>query len=124
MTVFESLILAHLLGDWLLQTEWQAKNKSSSWRARWSHVAVYHIVILAVLVVRFGMQDPRVYITVGILAISHAFLDRRWPVLWLMKTLRISVNNTPERWLIVMIDQSIHILLLGLASLVLSNPRF
>jgi hypothetical protein len=110
-----------LLGDWLLQTEWQAANKRHNWRAMLSHVVVYHIVALAVLVVRFGFQNVYVYGVVGILAVSHAFLDRGWPVAWLMRKLRISVDRTPERWLTLVVDQSIHILLLGLASLVLSQ---
>jgi hypothetical protein len=121
MTILESLLLAHLLGDWVLQTEWQAQNKSHNWRAMLSHLVVYHIVILAVLVARFGFQYRLVYAVVVILAITHAFLDRGWTVPWLMRTLKISVKITPERWLIVMFDQSIHMLLLGLASITLSR---
>ena len=46
MSLFDSLLVAHLVGDWLLQTEWQALNKTKNWRAMWAHVAVYHILIL------------------------------------------------------------------------------
>ncbi|HET6348025.1 MAG TPA: DUF3307 domain-containing protein [Candidatus Krumholzibacteria bacterium] len=122
MTVLESLLLAHLLGDWILQTNWQAVNKRHNWRAMLSHVVVYHAVVLAVLGARFGFENGRVYAVVAGLAISHAFLDRVWPVEWLMKRLGAGPRNDSDRWLTVMFDQSIHILLLGLATLILS-PR-
>lgn len=121
MTILESLLLAHLLGDWLLQTNWQAQNKARSWRAMLSHVVTYHVVVLAVLVVRFGFGNALVYAVVVGLAVSHAFLDRRWPVLWLMKKLGVGSNNESDRWLAVMFDQSLHIELLGLAALILSH---
>ena len=121
MTILESLLLAHLLGDWILQTNWQARNKQHNWRAMISHVVVYHLVVLAVLVVRFGFWDGRVYAVVLGLAATHAFLDRRWPVEWLMKALGNATRNDSDRWLAVMFDQSIHILLLGLATLILSR---
>jgi hypothetical protein len=119
MTLFESLILAHILGDWLLQTEWQAVNKLHDWRPLLAHVAVYHLVMLAVLFLRFGFRDPYSYIAVAALALSHAFLDRQWPVLGLMRVLRITRERPPERWLTVALDQSLHLLLLGLATLFL-----
>ena len=50
MTTFELLLLTHLLGDYLLQTEWQALNKSKNWVALWTHVGVYHALMLGVLV--------------------------------------------------------------------------
>ena len=120
MTLFESLLLAHIVGDWLLQTEWQALNKVHNWRALLSHVVVHHLVVLGVLLARFGFQDIRVFVVVGLLAVSHAILDRHWPVVWLMRALKHIVVRPPERWLTIVIDQAIHILLLGLAVLYLS----
>jgi hypothetical protein len=121
MTIFESLLLAHLVGDWLLQTEWQANNKIQKWQALLSHVIVYHLVILAVLLAWFGFRNVNIYITVVALAVTHAVLDLRWPVEWIMKTFRHTVANQSERWLVIVVDQSIHIILLGLASLFLSR---
>ena len=121
MTILESLLLAHVLGDWILQTNYQAQNKRHSWRAMLAHVTVYHLVMLAVLVARFGYRDWVVYAVVVGLAFTHAFLDRGWPVERLMKTLGISPRNESDRWLNVMFDQSIHIQLLGLATLILAR---
>jgi hypothetical protein len=121
MTILESLLLAHVLGDWILQTNWQAQNKRHNWRAMLSHMVVYHLVVLGVLVARFGYRDWVVYAVVGGLAVTHAFLDHGWPVTWLMKRLGIAPRNEYDRWLSVMFDQSLHILLLGVATLILSR---
>ena len=121
MTIFETLLVAHVVGDWLLQTEWQAVNKTRSWRALSSHVLVYHVVLLALLGMKMGFRDPSVYIVVVLLAVVHGFLDRNWPLVWLMKTLRITVVRTPERWLTVAVDQAVHLVLLAAAALYLSH---
>jgi len=121
MTVFETLIVAHIAGDWLLQTEWQAVNKAHNWRALWSHVFVYHLLVLIALVARVGYDDFRVYVVVAVLAVTHAFLDRGWPVHRLMRLLRVTVDRPPDRWLTTAFDQSIHIVLLALATLYLTG---
>jgi len=121
VTVFESLLVAHIVGDWLLQTEWQAVEKARHWRAMWAHVFVYHSVVLCVLVAHFGFRDFRVYVIVVLLALSHAILDRGWPVLRLMRILRVSVERPNERWLTVAFDQSVHIVLIALATLYLTS---
>ena len=115
MSTFDLLIVAHLVGDWLLQTEWMAMEKRHNWRALLSHVAVYHAVIIAVLGYRFGYGDVRIYAVVVVLALTHALLDRQWPVVRIMRLLRISGTRPPERWLEIAVDQSLHILLLAAA---------
>jgi hypothetical protein len=115
MTTFEIMLLTHLCADYLLQTEWQAVNKSRNLFALLSHIAVYHLVMLGVLTWRFGL-DPRVLGVVAILALTHTVMDRRWPILRLMYRLRLVVNRQPERWLVMVVDQVVHILLLGVAA--------
>jgi hypothetical protein len=123
MSLFDSLVIAHFVGDWLLQTERQALSKRTSWRAMLSHVAVYHALILAVLLAYRSPRDPLVYFTVVVLAISHAILDREWPVIALMRALRMVVNRPPEKWFVIVIDQILHLVMLSLAALLLSrNP--
>ena len=121
MTVFETLIVAHVVGDWILQTEWQAVNKAHNWRALWSHVFVYHAIVLVALVARFGLDNSRVYLAVAVLAATHALLDRGWPVQRLMRLLRVTVDRPQDRWLTTAFDQSIHIVLLALATLYLTG---
>lgn len=41
-----SIILAHFVGDFVLQSDWMAQNKSKSLDALAAHVAVYSVAIL------------------------------------------------------------------------------
>ena len=120
MSLFDRLLVAHLVGDWLLQTEWQALNKGKNYRALFSHIAIYTLIILVVLVVDFGFQNIDVYLVVAMLGLSHAFLDRGRPVIRFMKTFRIIVEREPERWLTMAVDQVLHVFFLALAALILS----
>ena len=119
MTVFEVLLLGHVLGDWLFQTEWQAVNKGHNWRALLTHVLVYHIVIVVLLGLKMGFSYTPIYPVVIFLAIFHVLLDRQQFVRGLMKILRITVDRQPERWLSVAVDQSLHFVLLAVATIYL-----
>jgi hypothetical protein len=121
MTVFESLVVAHVLGDWLLQTEWQALNKAHDWRALFSHLVVYHVVVLLALGIKLGFDQPVIYVAVGVLALLHGILDRQGFIQWLMRMLRIVVERRPERWLSIAVDQSVHLVLLAAAAILLSR---
>lgn len=122
MTLFEYLILAHLVGDFLLQTEWQAVNKRTSWAALLTHVVIYHALVLAAFVWHEGSDRPIVYAVVAVLALTHAALDR-FTVVPLMRTLRLVVKREPDRTLTFAVDQAIHILLLGIAAFVVWRTR-
>ncbi len=119
MTLFETLFLAHLLGDWLFQTEWMALNKAKNWRALLTHVTVYHAIVLGALGLRIGV-DARGLVVVAALFLSHAIMDRREPVVGLMRALRMIANRPPEFWLLMAVDQSLHLLALGAAVFVLT----
>jgi hypothetical protein len=121
VTIFEGLLMAHLLGDWLLQTEWQAQNKASNWRAMLSHVVVYHAIVFIVLYFGFQLRAAPTIAVVLVLSVLHAILDRKSVIESIMKRLRITVHREPERWLIIAVDQSVHLLLLGGASLYLGT---
>jgi hypothetical protein len=50
-TVFLALLASHLLGDWVVQTDEQAANKTRAWGALLGHVARYHLVMGGLLLV-------------------------------------------------------------------------
>jgi hypothetical protein len=50
--IFPVLFAAHMLGDWVIQTDKQAMAKMASWRAMAGHVLTYHLC-MAVLVLPF-----------------------------------------------------------------------
>lgn len=45
LTIPLSLLLAHLVGDFFLQSNWMAKNKGKSWRALSLHCFTYTMVV-------------------------------------------------------------------------------
>lgn len=119
MTIFETLVVAHAIGDWLLQTEWQALNKATNWRALITHVLIYHLMTLLMLVFVHGLSGPPLYYAVAALAVTHAILDRQNIVIGFMKVTRLSLKEKPEHWHKIVIDQAIHLVLLGGAALYL-----
>ncbi len=121
MTILETMIMAHLIGDWLLQTEWQAQNKATNWTALLIHIIIYHLVMFAFLYLSFDFALMPLGISVGFLALTHSILDRQKFVGWLMRTLRIRVVRDNQKWLSVAVDQALHILLMGVATLYLSK---
>ncbi|MFC1996122.1 DUF3307 domain-containing protein [Chloroflexota bacterium] len=120
MSLFDKLLVAHLVADILLQTEWQALNKGQNYRAFFSHIAIYSVIMMGILVVDFGFQNIYIYFVVGMLALSHGFLDRGWPVIRLMSSFHLIVERKPERWLVMAVDQTLHVLFLAFAAILLS----
>jgi len=51
---FVGLLLAHWVGDFVLQTQWQATNKSRNLGALTLHVATYSAVLLVAAVILLG----------------------------------------------------------------------
>ncbi len=84
-----ALFVGHQLGDHVLQTDHQAAAKSGSgWtaaRAMAGHLLSYHLAAGAVLgVTAYALHLPLSAAGVGagfgFSAVTHALLDRRWPV--------------------------------------------
>lgn len=93
----ENYFIGHVIGDWLLQNDWMAKNKPSRGIALWAHVG---IVTLATSLVT-GWWDIR-----GILAFAAHFLIDGFGLaaVW-MKLYR----QTDLLWLRFVIDQCLHL---------------
>lgn len=108
MTVFEWLIAAHLVGDWLLQTSYQVTNKD---RGRWlnrallTHCAAYTLCIAAVL---WAQNISPWWLTW--VFVTHAVLDYRRPVEWWRRV--VTRNTDAPLWLIIVTDQVFHVLVL------------
>jgi hypothetical protein len=87
--VLAALHAAHDLGDHVVQTDHQAAHKSSDWRAMGSHITGYQITqAVALAALRpLGVRPSwrRTLAGMAVSAATHAFLDRRWPVVWLLE---------------------------------------
>lgn len=84
-----ALVIGHQVGDHVLQTDHQAAAKSTAgWsgaRAMLGHLVNYHLTVAVVLVgTAYPLQLPLSPVGVaaglGFSAVTHALLDRRWPV--------------------------------------------
>lgn len=96
-------ILAHLVGDYFLQTDWQAMGKKrSSWICS-VHVALYMLPFLFTGLVWWQL---------GLIAVQHWIQDRTGFVVWLMKIKGSGEFTKPPMgpWSIVLTDNIIHIL--------------
>lgn len=85
-----TLWAAHNVGDHVAQTDHQAAHKASDWAAMAGHVGGYQAVqsLAAGAVLRAtGLQrNPWTALAGAVFSAgSHAFIDRRWPVRWLLE---------------------------------------
>lgn len=124
MTPFAWLVLAHLVGDFMLQNDWMARNKGGH---PWGAACICHCLLYCgVLTLTFGVlvfepaQPVRlaaVAVFAGIIFASH----------WLIDGWRLAAHwgnvfgQTHEPFVRTVVDQTMHLLVLGVAvSLLLS----
>jgi hypothetical protein len=112
-------LLLHLVGDYLLQNDWMAQNKTKSDKAAFLHALVYSLP--------FALIVPSVAAWVVIFW-SHYFIDRyRLAVYWIRFVnsvtkeeagrygySKFTPNAKPEFmafWLMVIIDNTLHLVI-------------
>jgi hypothetical protein len=119
--VFLVLLAGHLLGDWVAQTDWQATNKTRSWAALVAHVASYHLLmglLLLIPILRDGWSAEKALAALTVSALTHALIDRRWPVRALLRAAGSPGFATVE-WGVIAVDQALHLFILAMLALVL-----
>jgi hypothetical protein len=119
--VFLVLLAGHLLGDWVAQTDWQATSKTRSWPALTAHVASYHLLmglLLLIPVVRDGWPAGKALAALAVSAVTHALIDRRWPVRALMRAAGSPGFATVE-WGVIAVDQALHLFILAMLAVLL-----
>jgi hypothetical protein len=125
--VFAVLVVCHAAGDFLLQTDWQARNKQAGLgsdplrrRALFSHVATYTLVFVPALV-WIGLEyDALRAIAIGlVVAVPHLIQDDGRLLDAYMAKVKGLAQTSPG--LRVAVDQSFHLLFLfGTALLVVA----
>jgi hypothetical protein len=119
MSLFDWLLVGHLAGDFLLQTDRMARYKVSDWRWMLAHVAAYTAAVtLATLLYAWQQPLSALPALAGLLlvAATHLGLDRRDFTAWWMRSVGISQD---QRWLAIVIDQVFHVLVLVMATAVM-----
>lgn len=117
-------IVAHAVGDYILQSDWMARHKPKRSLAALAHVVFYALPFL------FITRNP---LSLGIIAGSHFVIDRwglsryviwGWSRLWPGSRPWSECSKTghppdvPDylaRWLCIIVDQIMHILINGAA---------
>lgn len=111
MEIFSWLIVGHLVGDFLLQSNWMAINKTRNLLPLVVHSLVYTGAVGLFALLGGGLSLP----ALAIIFIFHILLDNRVFVgLWVKH-----INGAEDiLWLRIMVDQSWHILILALVTLI------
>src|SRR5690606_28965427 len=85
VTPFEWLLCGHLVGDWLLQSDYEALNKGKRWLPNVVHAAKWTMSVGAAAWV-VGWRGEAGFLTwLLVMGVIHALFDRRWPTLWLIR---------------------------------------
>lgn len=132
-----TITAAHHVGDYLAQTDHQSACKPArsdrgdvvcsegeSWRALAGHIASYHAVQAAGLVVAnralgLNLRPSRVAAGIAVSAVTHAVIDRRWPVrLWMDNT---GSADFRQRGGAAHVDQALHHACLWASALVMAG---
>lgn len=117
MTLFELLLLAHFVGDYLVQTEYQALHKAEGNflnSALINHCFMYSLCFVPVLAIYNA--NP---LWILFVFLSHMFYDRRWPImLWRQYVNRCSQKGIESTfWLTIVVDQIFELLVLAIISI-------
>jgi hypothetical protein len=125
--IFEVFVVSHLVGDFLLQTQWQAVNKygglggGGKTRALCMHVLVYTLCFVPALVWLAGSLGAWTIGVAALIAVPHLVQDdgrllERW-----IRVVKHSDDIAQGEWLFTAIDQSFHVVTLFLIALLAAS---
>ena len=102
-------LLAHMIGDYLLQNDWMANNKKISNTACLVHAAAYMIPFLPLLL--WGCPIWKLLLIGG----QHYFQDRGNAVVWFLhSTGKSNFTKAPMApWSIILCDNIFHIIFMA-----------
>lgn len=101
LTIFEQALIMHLIGDWILQNDWMAKNKFNlKHPAGWIH-ALIHTVLQALVL---G------WIAGVILGVLHLLIDTRGPFRWWRRFFRMTGEGPNALHVAIWSDQVLHLI--------------
>jgi hypothetical protein len=122
---FAVFLVSHLAGDFLLQTDWQARHKGgglgpdpTSRRALAAHITSYALAFVPALVWLWSEIGAAALAIGAVIVIPHLVQDDGRPVRWF--TAKVKHSDAPEAVLLTAVDQSLHVLALFGAALLAS----
>jgi hypothetical protein len=112
MSLFDWLLVGHLVGDFLLQTDGMAKHKAQNWSWMLKHVGLY-LAVMAIALGVYSLDHPVPLWVLGLALLfiggTHVILDRRGLTLGWMRLIGITSDLG---WLTIVVDQVFHLLVL------------
>ncbi len=101
--------VCHLVADWLLQSTWMADNKKClKHPAAWVHSGIYALAMLLVFPWYLAL----------FLGLAHLLIDTGKPMKWWFSNFKRMGDGPMTVPVILLTDQSLHIVLIALAALV------
>jgi hypothetical protein len=124
VSVFASFLVAHMVGDYLFQTDWQARNKRGglsggvAFRALVSHVTTYTLAFAPALIwIGDELDAGWALLAAALIFLPHLVVDDgRIVRLWLA---RVKGAQRFDIGLAASVDQSFHVLSLFLVAILL-----
>jgi hypothetical protein len=105
MTPFERGFVAHLVGDWILQNDWMARNKTSLQHpAAWIHAAIHALCLGIALGPLAGV----------VLGLSHLLIDTRVPVDFWIRHFKKSTQAPEAGTIALALDQTLHVICIAI----------
>jgi hypothetical protein len=127
-----TMLVAHNVADHVLgQSDKDAANKAKPGRVGWysivSHVAKYHLFMFFMLLVTCAIFSLPVSVlgflsAIAFSTVTHAFLDRRWPVKWILENTgspEFAKMQAPLHGM-YLADQGLHWLCLWISAILLA----
>jgi len=128
-SVFIVFYVSHLVGDYLVQTDWQARHKRGGLghdpiarRALLSHLTTYSLAYVPALIWTSSQLHWRVLLILAAVAIPHMVQDDgRLLTVYVRKVKGLDAGS--DRAIVVYVDQAFHMLALLGAALLVSALR-
>ncbi len=120
MSLFDWLLISHLVGDFLIQTDNMAGRKEQRWSWMLIHIGFYMVFATTVVVWYAVIHRLPVGLVLAVLlflAGTHILLDRRGFTTWWMRLVGMSPSHP---WLPIVVDQVFHILTLAIVAQILA----
>jgi Protein of unknown function (DUF3307) len=121
--IFAAFVVSHLVGDYLVQTDWQARNKRLGLagdpvrrRALLSHVFTYTLCFVPVLIWMSDDLGGGVVWVAALVFIPHVIQDDGRLLTWFI--FRVKGTEESAREIYTPVDQSFHVLALFALALV------
>jgi hypothetical protein len=113
---FLALLLAHLLGDFLFQPHWIARNKGRRLWPLLCHALIHYALAWFCLFLFHRLSILSIYNQSTLLAYAllHSIIDK-------LKSRVIASNLLPDNWQIFLLDQLFHVLVLAATACVLTR---